>query len=274
MMRRKKRPSPVAPSLPEAIRGLAASSFPALNSVRDRLRERGVRRIICLGIGDPCRSEAARAQLAFAQCLARAARVADVRFFDPACCAACGGALRAMGVAPLVGDREGRFPADRATLFFMPHCPRFLYHNLLAFNWGSARLAPLLVLGNSFRQYSEKCRLLIQQKRSAIEDLFDAGMIADERLDFAGSDAFSGLSLVSADAARMAQAGRAFFARPPAYMRANPGGASQVIPGPPAIPQAPATTAGPPCRGPQSRDASAPWLAGGKQTRSVASPRF
>lgn len=36
------------------------------------------------------------------------------------------------------------------TLFYMPCCPRWLYHNLLAANWQPEALAKVAILGNSF----------------------------------------------------------------------------------------------------------------------------
>ena len=43
----------------------------------------------------------------------------------------------------------------RRTLFFMPHCPKWLYHNVLASNWSRPSLRRLVVLGNSFSVYGE-----------------------------------------------------------------------------------------------------------------------
>jgi hypothetical protein len=209
--------------LPEIIRSLSVSAFPAVKAIRREIDRRGIRCIVCLGIGDPCRDLSARLQLAFVHSLAEQASISEIQFFDPVCCAACRAALATMDFAVLANDSEGRFTIDRTTLFFMPHCPRFLYHNLLAFNWNSAQLAELLIVGNSFRQYSEKCRLFLQQKRSAVEDLFDAGMIDDDNLDFRGNDAFNGLSVISANRNRIAKADSLFFEDRPVYMHANPG---------------------------------------------------
>jgi len=63
--------------------------------------------------------------------------------------------LESRGCAVLWRNREGRHLAQGGcTLFFMPHCGRELYSNLLGANWGAAPLSQLLVLGNSFRAYA------------------------------------------------------------------------------------------------------------------------
>lgn len=40
--------------------------------------------------------------------------------------------------------------ANLTTLFFMPHCPKALYNNLLYANWSNDRLNRLIIFGNSF----------------------------------------------------------------------------------------------------------------------------
>eukprot|EP00042_Codosiga_hollandica_P014030 m.32027 g.32027 ORF g.32027 m.32027 type:complete len:173 (-) comp42168_c0_seq2:8-526(-) len=43
----------------------------------------------------------------------------------------------------------------RPTLFFMPHCDRWLYNNLLWANWGPVSLPNVCILGNSFGFYDQ-----------------------------------------------------------------------------------------------------------------------
>jgi len=50
----------------------------------------------------------------------------------------------------------GRYKAQRNTLFFMPHCPRALYNNLLYENWKSENLSKIVLIGNSFSGYEVK----------------------------------------------------------------------------------------------------------------------
>jgi len=50
---------------------------------------------------------------------------------------------------------EGRICAEEATLFFMPHCAKQLYCNVLAANYRPEALARLAILGNSFESYAQ-----------------------------------------------------------------------------------------------------------------------
>ncbi len=43
------------------------------------------------------------------------------------------------------------------TLFFMPHCGRAMYNNLLWANWSPEKLAHTAIIGNSFSSYLERC---------------------------------------------------------------------------------------------------------------------
>lgn len=65
--------------------------------------------------------------------------------------------LHSRGCAVLTRNHEGRHTAHAShgcTLFFMPHCGRQLYSNLLTANWGAETLARLLILGNSLTSYA------------------------------------------------------------------------------------------------------------------------
>jgi hypothetical protein len=65
--------------------------------------------------------------------------------------------LHSRGCALLPRNDEGRITAlasHGCTLFFMPHCGRQLYSNLLESNWGAEPLARLLLLGNSLTSYA------------------------------------------------------------------------------------------------------------------------
>jgi hypothetical protein len=207
-------------SLPKAILDFSVSTFPAFSSVRSRIQSRQVRRIVCLGVGDPCSSFSARFQFAFILKIASVESIQTMEFFDPICCADCRLTLRKMGVKCITEDCEGRFEVDGETLFFMPHCPRFLYHNLLVENWASDRMANVLILGNSFESYSERCKAERRRKRSAVEDLFDAGIAEEEQLDFNGSDTFLHLAIISVNGERLEEVGSGCFGQRPEFMGA------------------------------------------------------
>jgi hypothetical protein len=208
-------------SLPQTILQLPVSSFPALAFLLNSPILRHLRKIVCLGVGDLCRRHAARLQLSFILKLRSELAVGDVTYFDPICCSDCSGALDRMGVRTEAEDSEGKFDSDPQILFFMPHCPRFLYHNLLLKNWTIEGLSGLAVIGNSFLEYSEKFRTFVQQKRSCVEDIFDAGVVVEQPLDFGGNEAFSTLSLMLIDREKLANVGDGLLAKRWRFMHAQ-----------------------------------------------------
>ncbi|NWT95556.1 SRR1L protein, partial [Urocynchramus pylzowi] len=70
--------------------------------------------------------------------------------FDPAFSAREAAALQALGLC-LLPENEGA-----ATLFYMVHCGKALYNNLLWSNWSPAALSKLVIIGNSFRGIEER----------------------------------------------------------------------------------------------------------------------
>jgi hypothetical protein len=51
--------------------------------------------------------------------------------------------------------KEGKRSVQQRTLFFMPHCGRQLYSNVLWANWSPYQLEKILILGNSFALYEQ-----------------------------------------------------------------------------------------------------------------------
>ena len=47
------------------------------------------------------------------------------------------------------------------TLFYMPHCGKALYNNLLWANWTPELLTNLLIIGNSFQHVCDRYDLLL-----------------------------------------------------------------------------------------------------------------
>jgi hypothetical protein len=147
--------------------------------------------------------------------------IGEVTSFDPICCSDCSGTLDRMGIRTEPEDREGKFNSNPQFLFFMPHCPRFLYDNLLLKNWTIEGLSGLVVIANSFLEYSEKCRTLVQWKRSCIEDIFDAGVVVEKPLDFGENEAFSTVSLMSIDGEKLASVADELLAKQWEFMHAQ-----------------------------------------------------
>ncbi|NWW29417.1 SRR1L protein, partial [Panurus biarmicus] len=116
-------------------------------------------RCVCYGLGRFGRCPAARYQLAFLLLLLDELRVPPARcaLFDPAFSAREAKALRALGLCLLPENEEGKHDVEgAATLFYMVHCGKALYNNLLWSNWSPAALSKLVIIGNSFRGIEER----------------------------------------------------------------------------------------------------------------------
>ncbi|NWY73896.1 SRR1L protein, partial [Erithacus rubecula] len=141
-------------------------------------------RCVCYGLGRFGRCPAARYQLAFLLLLLDELRVPPGRcaLFDPAFSAREAAALRALGLCLLTENEVSRAPGSAghrgrgsavtgsalpgqegkrgvqgaATLFYMVHCGKALYNNLLWSNWSPAALSKLVIIGNSFRGIEER----------------------------------------------------------------------------------------------------------------------
>ncbi|NXF12559.1 SRR1L protein, partial [Smithornis capensis] len=116
-------------------------------------------RCVCYGLGRFAACPAARYQLAFLLLLLEELRVPPARcaLFDPAFSAREAAALRALGMRLLPHNEEGKHGVrGSATLFYMVHCGKALYNNLLWSNWSPAALSRLVIIGNSFRGIEER----------------------------------------------------------------------------------------------------------------------
>ena len=68
------------------------------------------------------------------------------------------------------------------TLIFMPHCPRFLYANILSANWNARSLRNLAMLGNSLRVRSRP-HMYPLEMRLTIRDLSCVSRVFEHRSD-------------------------------------------------------------------------------------------
>ncbi len=156
-----------AARLDEAVRELRASAL--WRRVRALVPALGVHELVCLGIGSFSRSTASRYQLALALLLRDEIRTPSdsgavdapagearpaMSVYDPVLSALERQCLAGAGCALLQSNDEGRCVASVRTLYFMPHCGRQLYSNLLRANWGREGLQRCAVLGNSFGAYA------------------------------------------------------------------------------------------------------------------------
>uniref|UniRef100_A0A8D0KRJ1 SRR1 domain containing n=1 Tax=Strix occidentalis caurina TaxID=311401 RepID=A0A8D0KRJ1_STROC len=147
---------PLLPPLP----GLTPLSVPA-GAVRAPLSGSAEppARCVCYGLGRFSGCPVARAQLAFLLLLLEELGVPPGRcsLFDPAFSAREAAALGHLGLRLLPENEEGKHDVEgSATLFYMVHCGKALYNNLLWRNWSAGALARMVIVGNSFKGIEER----------------------------------------------------------------------------------------------------------------------
>ena len=113
--------------------------------------------IVVYGVGRFIETDAALQQLACALRLRRdVAAAGRVELFEPLLSNVEQRAARALGFELIARNELGWRPiGSRRTLFFMPHCPKWLYHNVLASNWSRESLRRVIIVGNSFTVYAQ-----------------------------------------------------------------------------------------------------------------------
>ncbi|NWI69572.1 SRR1L protein, partial [Todus mexicanus] len=124
-------------------------------------------RCVCFGLGRFSGCPAARAQLAFLLLLLDELRVPPERcaLFDPAFSALETAVLEQLGLRLLPENEEGKHGLEgSATLFYMVHCGKALYNNLLWRNWSAGALSRMVIIGNSFRGVEERLLPRILQR--------------------------------------------------------------------------------------------------------------
>ncbi|OQR87850.1 hypothetical protein ACHHYP_07990 [Achlya hypogyna] len=84
------------------------------------------------------------------------ARLSHAYIYDPVMTEDDNVVAEAVGLQVLPTNERGQRRATTRTLFFMPHCGKQLYQNVLLANWGQDGLAKIAVLGNSFEAYDDR----------------------------------------------------------------------------------------------------------------------
>ncbi|XP_054699713.1 SRR1-like protein [Grus americana] len=116
-------------------------------------------RCVCYGLGRFSGCPAARLQLAFLLLLLEELGVPPGRcsLFDPVFSARELAALARLGLRLLPDNEEGKHGVEGSgTLFYMVHCGKALYNNLLWRNWSAGALSKMVIIGNSFKGMEER----------------------------------------------------------------------------------------------------------------------
>uniref|UniRef100_A0A669PM08 SRR1 domain containing n=1 Tax=Phasianus colchicus TaxID=9054 RepID=A0A669PM08_PHACC len=143
-------------------RGLTAVPVPA-GAVREPLGSGLVWRCVCYGLGRFAACPTARLQLAFLLLLLEMLAVPPSRcfLFDPAFSELELAALEALGLRLLPENEEGKHSINGSpTLFYMVHCGKALYNNLLWRNWSVGALSNMVIIGNTCTKVLLLCTCL------------------------------------------------------------------------------------------------------------------
>lgn len=189
--------------VPNLVNELDVESFPAYKTVLEKFKEKDIKTVYCIGIGDPCRNLAARYQISFILKIAKSLSIEKLIFYDPCTCNDCLPVLSKMGFSNLTDDSNGKYISEQNTAFYLPHCPAFLYHNLLATNLSIDHFPNLLIIGNSFEEHAKQVKIGDVKYKSLIEETYNNGYIEETNLDFNNNLFFYNTSLLLANPSKL-----------------------------------------------------------------------
>lgn len=112
-----------------------------------------VKELVCYGIGNFSENIAARYQMSMLSLLQSTLEIDSEHTFiyDPIFSKnECSFISSKLNCTLLNVNEEGKRVLGDSTLFFMPHCGKALYNNLLWSNWSYPKLRNLIIFGNSF----------------------------------------------------------------------------------------------------------------------------
>ncbi|XP_047470688.1 SRR1-like protein [Penaeus chinensis] len=105
--------------------------------------------IVCYGLGQVSSSRIARYQTGLLMSIQEFFDV-GVEVFDPAFSSLDERVLDSLNFTVVKENEEGKKRVLTSTLFYMPHCGKELYNNLLWANWNAESLPMCVIIGNSF----------------------------------------------------------------------------------------------------------------------------
>lgn len=120
-----------------------------LNTVLTPHQNIKVSGIVCYGLGRLSSSRIARYQGALLLILKDHFQV-PAEVYDPIFSAVDVEVLEVFDIKVLNRNEEGKRKVVETTLFFLPHCGKELYNNLLWTNWNPSLLSRCVIVGNSF----------------------------------------------------------------------------------------------------------------------------
>eukprot|EP00475_Leptophrys_vorax_P036751 TRINITY_DN6262_c0_g1_i1.p2 TRINITY_DN6262_c0_g1~~TRINITY_DN6262_c0_g1_i1.p2 ORF type:complete len:301 (-),score=74.77 TRINITY_DN6262_c0_g1_i1:1028-1906(-) len=149
--------------------------------------------IVCYGIGRIEVFRNAQYQLALLVGLIRRKHVSQLvgrfEFYDPMLTTLEVKVIEQLGGVAIDHNEQGKRRVQESgnpILFYMPHCVRAMYNNILWANWGRSTMENIVVIGNSFSGYMDQVRPTKRGKtdsqaltRNCIEAMHSRGAIVE-----------------------------------------------------------------------------------------------
>ncbi|XP_069788972.1 SRR1-like protein isoform X2 [Narcine bancroftii] len=132
----------------------------------DADRCRTTMNLVCYGIGNFSNSVSSRYQLALLFLLLETLQISQLSclLFDPLFTEWEKRFLKDCGLVVIEENEEGKRSINQPTLFYMIHCGKALYNNLLWKNWSPQQLANTIIIGNSFKGIEERLPTRVLQR--------------------------------------------------------------------------------------------------------------
>ncbi|XDV49582.1 hypothetical protein PO909_018805 [Leuciscus waleckii] len=113
---------------------------------------------VCYGLGNFASCVSSRYQLAMLLLLLETLQipVGSCSVYDPVFSVSECDALKELGFTVLTENEEGKRPVYQPTLFYLMHCGKALYNNLLWRNWTPQTLQKIIIIGNRFHGIQER----------------------------------------------------------------------------------------------------------------------
>mmetsp|Transcript_9931 Transcript_9931/g.14920 ORF Transcript_9931/g.14920 Transcript_9931/m.14920 type:complete len:342 (+) Transcript_9931:1-1026(+) len=142
--------------------------------------------VICYGLGSISDSPNAQYQLALILLVSESLKKSienlgtiNVYLYDPVLTLMDKDVLIEIGLKTLSINEQCKRKVEIPTLFYMPHCSRGMYNNVVWANWGH-RLSGICLLGNSFSNYMEKSNLQAVKAKAEIASLLAVRQFVNE----------------------------------------------------------------------------------------------
>ncbi|XP_056275759.1 SRR1-like protein isoform X2 [Pseudoliparis swirei] len=173
---------------------------------------------VCYGLGSFSSCVSARFQLAMLLLLLDAGQIPpkDCSVYDPAFSSGEMDVLRELGLTVLTENEEGKCLVTKPTLFYLMHCGKALYNNLLWKNWSVQHLPLMKIIGNSFNGMMD--RTVEREFRRDYSYITQAVSVCEERRLPCPSrlvDVFSDTAVITFPTASLQRLPQCTWAEPP-----------------------------------------------------------